>query len=190
MISALNNSLFLFFNSFAGKFPALDFFISFCATILPALYVLFLFAYFARGIVEKKEDRRPSVGAVANDLLFISLSGIIAYVAAPLVKLFFAYPRPFLALQEVTTLFQATGFSFPSGHAACMMALGAASALHDRRLSPLSFTVIILVGGARIIAGVHTPVDILGGYVLGAGIAFGLYYIRVFHNHGQTEVRL
>ncbi len=190
MISSLNNSLFLFFNSFAGKFPALDFFISFCATILPALYVLFLFAYFARGIVEKREDKRPFVGAVANDLLFVSLSGIIAYTSAPIAKLFFAYPRPFLALQHVTTLFSVTGFSFPSGHAACMMALGAASALHDRRLSVLSFIVIILVGGARIVAGVHTPIDILGGYVLGAGIAFGLYYIRVFNNHGQTDVRL
>lgn len=190
MISSLNNSIFLFLNNLAGKFPVLDFFISFCATILPALYVLFLFAYFARGLVETKEDHRPVVGDVAYDLLFVSLSGIIAYGTAPIFKLFFAYPRPFLVLQDVTTLINVGGFSFPSGHAACMMALGIGSLLHDKRLAVLSFFVILLVGMARIIAGVHTPVDILGGYVLGAGIAFSLYFIRVFHHKHQQEVRL
>lgn len=87
-------------------------------------------------------------------------------------------PRPTL----VDPLVEATGFSFPSGHALTATALYLTFALLSARHFPglkgrvaivlLGVVVALLVGLTRLYLGVHYPTDVLSGMLLGSAWAF------------------
>jgi undecaprenyl-diphosphatase len=76
-------------------------------------------------------------------------------------------------------LLNKTDFSFPSGHATFFMALGFGIFFSHKKAGYVFIFFALLIGIARIIAGVHFPVDILSGFILGAIIA---YLVRVIYN--------
>lgn len=64
--------------------------------------------------------------------------------------------------------------SFPSNHAANMMALGTVCWWMTRRRSrwaPLWFLLPLIIGYTRIYLGYHYPSDVLGGWAMGAAVA-------------------
>ena len=70
--------------------------------------------------------------------------------------------------------------SFPSNHAANMMALGAVCWWMTRRRSRWSFCWFLLptvIGYTRIYLGFHYPSDVAGGWLLGAAIAAMVLWI-------------
>jgi undecaprenyl-diphosphatase len=73
---------------------------------------------------------------------------------------------------QVHSLFAESWYSFPSGHATFFMALAVSIFLSHKKAGYLFMFFALLIGIARIIAGVHFPVDILGGFVIGALVAF------------------
>jgi len=66
--------------------------------------------------------------------------------------------------------------SFPSDHAAAAFAIAAVLVLAHRRLGIAALVLAGLVGVARVYAGAHYPGDILGGAVVGVGVAFVLVF--------------
>ena len=44
-----------------------------------------------------------------------------------------------------------------------------------RRIAILAMVIAFLVGYSRIYLGLHYPLDVLGGWGLGGGLAFGFY---------------
>jgi membrane-associated phospholipid phosphatase len=85
-------------------------------------------------------------------------------------------PRPFVAggFEPLVTMTPDEFYtSFPSGHATFMAALGVAVFLIDRYAGIVTLFCAVLVGAGRVLAGVHYPTDILGGFVVG-GMAAGL----------------
>jgi len=112
-----------------------------------------------------------------RDALFLLLAAAGAWGLNTIAKTFFARPRP-----ELEALFEADGFSYPSGNATIGFALIAMAAyiMISRVKAPAAKTIIfaiafILIGGIgvfRIYAGVHYPTDIIGGYLAG-----GAYFI-------------
>ena len=86
-----------------------------------------------------------------------------------------ARERPFERIDEADPLLGATvGSSFPSGHAATSAAGALVLALTVRRWIP--FLVLLAAGIAfsRVYVGVHYPLDVLGGAIIGAAIAAGM----------------
>ncbi|NIT03555.1 phosphatase PAP2 family protein, partial [Candidatus Saccharibacteria bacterium] len=61
--------------------------------------------------------------------------------------------------------------SFPSGHTTFLAALGTASFFTDRWVGVTVIILALLTGMGRVLAGVHYPVDIVGGFLLGATVA-------------------
>jgi membrane-associated phospholipid phosphatase len=87
----------------------------------------------------------------------------------------FARPRPYQALEGFRLLIaEPKGTSWPSSHPAVLLTFGTvlgrdlgAPAGVRRRLTALSG----LVGLSRVYLGVHYPADVVGGLVLGRGVA-------------------
>jgi undecaprenyl-diphosphatase len=57
--------------------------------------------------------------------------------------------------------------SFPSGHIAFLFALAIAVYFFNKKWGLVFFILSLLVGLARIFVGIHYPLDILGGIVIG-----------------------
>lgn len=99
----------------------------------------------------------------------------IAIVLVTLLKNLLAVPRPAGA--------GIGGYSFPSGHASVSMALYLSLArsvdLGPRRLRLASGVgIALLVAVSRVVIGVHRPVDVVVGALLGIWIAFGCEFLE------------
>jgi undecaprenyl-diphosphatase len=64
--------------------------------------------------------------------------------------------------------------SFPSGHAATSFAAATILSFAFPRLAPLLFVLAAAVAWSRVYVGVHYPLDVLGGAVLGLLVAIAL----------------
>ncbi len=109
-------------------------------------------------------DRVSNVGRVI-------LSCGLAYVFDVILKNTFRIGRPDILNFDFKPLLKLSDYGFPSGHATFYSALAVSMFFISRRAGTFLAIVALTVGAARIIAGVHTPLDILGGYLLGTLVA-------------------
>ncbi len=95
------------------------------------------------------------------------LGALIArFGVAEFVRYWYPHERPFVAL-GLPTLITDHASSFPSGHTIFIFALATGLFFVHRKLAYGLYAAGVLVGLARIAAGVHWPSDIVGGAVLG-----------------------
>ena len=125
------------------------------------------------------------MGALA--LLFSSRRSAVFLVGSmlgvgllsPLLKEIVGRPRPQLG----TPVYDAAGFSFPSGHSLASIVLFGALVLIARTLRPrlawpaatAAAILVASVGLTRIYLGVHYPTDVLAGWALGLAWLLTLY---------------
>ena len=64
--------------------------------------------------------------------------------------------------------------SFPSGHAATSFAAATVLTLYLPRWAPLWILLAVAIGFSRVYVGVHYPLDVVGGAVLGVLVATSL----------------
>jgi undecaprenyl-diphosphatase len=76
--------------------------------------------------------------------------------------------------------------SFPSGHAATSFAAATILSFAFPRLTPYLFVLAAAVAWSRVYVGVHYPLDVLGGAVLGALVATAL---RLLVTNRQRSLR-
>lgn len=113
---------------------------------------------------------------VRQALLRIYIAPILAYVATLGIKYVYQTPRPF-ALLEIPPSFIVSSdpfglTSFPSSHTAFFFALAVSMFFFNQRIGWWFFGGALLIGLARIGAGVHWPLDILGGLLLGILVGY------------------
>lgn len=107
----------------------------------------------------------------------IFLSGFSAWLFSNIFKNIFAVNRPFMTHDIIPLVFE-KGHSFPSMHASIFFALAFATYSLDRNVGIFMYILAILIGISRMIIGVHYPVDILGGAVL--GLIIGFVFVKIF----------
>jgi undecaprenyl-diphosphatase len=147
----------------------LDFAGIFFANIFPYIllvaYAILLFSI---------RDWRLRFFAFAQSVVAIVLArGILAEI----INFFYYKPRPELVMDILPLIGTPQAPAFPSGHATFFFALAVSIFAVNRRWGWWFFVGAFVNGVARIFVGVHWPLDIAGGMVLGAVSAMGVYLL-------------
>lgn len=162
----MNETIFTFFYSFAHANPALDAAIIFVARDFGFVILTALLIY-----LYKHEDKREGI----KDLFIVLATAVAAWFIAHWAKDVFHTLRPFDADTSVISLVSESGYAFPSGHATFFMALASVLWYYHKYLGLFFGISAVIIGIARISAGVHWPIDILGGLFLGLAIGTTAY---------------
>lgn len=153
--------IFKIFNGLAGKSVAWD-----TMFVIAAEYVMFLMlAGLALFVLLKEKERIRWIAA----LQALAAAFIGRAIFIPVIRIFFFRSRPFLS-GVVTQLVSHNPLeaSFPSGHATVMFALAFSLFFTNIRWALAYFIFATLSSLARIVVGVHFPLDILGGMLVAA----------------------
>jgi len=154
----MDYSLFTYINNLAGKWLCLDSLAIFFAHYL--VYFLAVGAILLFFLIKKKERIRY--------LFLAGISVMLSRLAiTELIRLIWHRSRPFVEHRVNLLLEHSASGSFPSGHIAFLFALSAVIYFFNRRTGWLFFGLSFLVGLARIFVGIHYPLDILGGIIIG-----------------------
>lgn len=174
-MQTLDQQIYYILNSLAGKMLWLDVVIVFIAKYLD-LIVIILIAIFLIFHTDKGRYAYWSIHQVmqrTKEIITVATSSGMTWLIVTVLKAVFAEPRPFTYLEGAYVLFEyGMKDSFPSGHAALFAAVSTALFHYHRKAGIVMLGVTVLVGGARVIAGVHLPFDIIAGIILGGGVGY------------------
>jgi len=124
-----------------------------------------------------------------KEAVFIITAVLFAWSLAYIMKITFTMPRPYIRFaSEVLPLFPYGGYdSFPSGHATLFSALATAIYYLHKKIGFVFILIAIFISISRVIAGVHFPIDIVVGWILGSGI---VWFLIKFMNKPIKKIRL
>ncbi len=160
----LDTVVFGFINSLSNKWWVFDYF-----GIFFAKYLAYFLVIFALIIILKERDAKNRFYYFSLASLSIILSrGLITEI----IRFFYSRPRPFSVLGIEPLFNYSTVGSFPSGHAAAFFALALAIYFFNKKAGLWFLGLALLMGIARVFAGVHWPLDILAGALIGLASAF------------------
>ena len=174
----MNNAIFFFFYNLSHNSKIFDQIVFFVADIFPYIVILlaFLFLIFYLPLPTSPLGGGKRMGFIFipkwKEITLVFFSGVLAWVLAYILKIIIHTPRPLEMFSNIVPLFSESGYALPSGHATFFMALALALFFNHKKAGYVFILFALLIGVARIIAGVHFPIDILGGFVLGFVIAF------------------
>ncbi len=163
-----NNYLFDYLHGLTGQNLVFDGLVVVFARYFQYIVIAYAVILMYRTLTRRDPDLNPRLyfKKAFNEGFWISSSVIFAYLITAIMKVSFAIPRPFLS--GVQSLFLYGGYnSFPSGHATIFAALTVSMFLFHRRRGWWFFFSALAIGVARVIAGVHYPIDIIVGYLVG-----------------------
>lgn len=150
-----NASFFLIFN-LSRKWPLLDTFMIFITNYV--IYLIFLLIFFL-AVKGKVKERKA--------LVLTILAIPIAILLIKFIHLFVNEPRPFVTFNFQPLTDNKPDPSFPSRHATIMAVIAFSYTYFKSKWALLFIILMILIGISRIYIGVHYPIDILGGFMVG-----------------------
>lgn len=117
-------------------------------------------------------------------IILVILASSLSYLVMSGLKLLFQVPRPCELIGTCPD-----SFSFPSRHTGIAFAVAAVVVLYtrSRAYSILAILLASLVGYWRLLVGVHTIYDILGGIAIGFVVGWVVYYF--FKKHRGPNFR-
>jgi len=116
------------------------------------------------------------------------IAGIVALLLSRIASRLYYDPRPFVSEHVKPLVSHAADNGFPSDHALFTMTLTAVAFFYHRKIALGMLVLTILVGIARVLAKVHSPLDIAGAWIFGilGGIA-GYYAARWIFQRRQVK---
>jgi membrane-associated phospholipid phosphatase len=137
-------------------------------TVMIGIIVVALILFF----VHDKDWKRRRYVVWLEEVLVIAMATTGTWLTAVTIKALTYFPRPFVTFPMVHPLVIETPYtSFPSGHAAVFFALAMSVYHYHKKLGYFFFFCATLISFARVIAGVHYPIDIIAGAVIGISMA-------------------
>ncbi len=162
----MDYALFQLINNLAGRWWFLDF-----LGIFFAEYLIFVMVFLAATLlcIWKDEVQKMVRQIVALKAFAAAFFG---YVLKIIIQLAYQRPRPFAVHEVLKLIDKSADASFPSGHTVLSFALAFSIYFYNKKLGVVFFVLAALVGLGRIYVGVHYPLDVLGGILIGALSAF------------------
>ncbi len=122
----------------------------------------------------------------------LSAAVIFSAIVNEILKVAFHTLRPFEKLDYIKgkRISTANGYSFPSGHTqgATAFFITLAQIVRQRWFSIIAIIMLLLVGLSRIYLGVHWPVDVIGGIVL--GIVLSYFFCHIIDSFYDEHAKL
>jgi membrane-associated phospholipid phosphatase len=152
----------VFFASYFPLFVAGASVVFLCVRTIPATTIAAPFRVLARRV---------------RDVGYVAVVTGVTHELSLVLKNIYGIERPMAFTFNLVALIEKTDFGFPSGHAAVFSSLAVALWFIDRRAGYVAGVCALIIGAGRIFAGVHTPLDVLGGYILGSVTAVLLWVL-------------
>lgn len=171
--------LFQFINGFALQYFFLDAVGIFLAHYLPYVLVASLILFL---LWDFKKYWKVVLGGL--------ISAALGWAIVGLGRLLFFVARPFVSEQVNLLLPHPTTSSFPSAHATIFFALAFFLFFQNKKAGTLFLVLSFLIGLARVFCGLHWPIDILAGILLGLASAFiikEIFYRKTKQQTAQTH---
>ncbi len=113
-----------------------------------------------------------------DTVLRLGVLTVSSLILNKVLKLFFMLPRP----DEIVHLVTATGWGMPSGHGQlAVVAWGWFAIVAEKRWPKiLAILLIVVISFSRVYLGVHTPMQVLVGNLVGAGLLLIGYLVFRF----------
>ena len=156
----LNREVFFFLNGLAGRCAGLDAFWIFWAKYSVFIFGLAWVYYFRR-------DRELFLR------MFLAILITIAVVSA--VKNIRVFPRPFTQENVRLLIAHHADSAFPSKHSATAFTIAFGIFLKRKKIGVLFLALASLVAASRVVTGLHYPLDVLTGAVLGIIISSAVH---------------
>jgi undecaprenyl-diphosphatase len=165
-----NTSFLLGLNQYVGDEGLFHFLVWFSAEMLIVVIL-------AMGSICLIRDKRISRGL--QHLFVVFFGALLAWAASEVLNHVYPSLRPYMVLDTITPLFEVDGGrgAYPSGHTAFIFGFTTLLIFFRRKTGFVLSVFALLVGVSRVVAGVHWPIDIVGGVTLGVSMAFITYYI-------------
>jgi len=182
-INYLDTSLFYLINHNMMKNMYFDIIMPFI-TNPRNFYILFLIIWFLMVFSSKYRYR------IAGWSIIIAVA-ISDVLSSKILKHLILRPRPFEVLPDVYKLVSSAGPSFPSSHAVNSFTVATLITLFLKNpvYTTIAFIVAFLSGFSRIYVGVHYPLDVIAGAIIGVflGIIFYKIVKKIFRLNDQEN---
>ncbi|MDF9612863.1 undecaprenyl-diphosphatase [Bacillus cereus] len=167
LINGFDYNGFWYINEYVKQNIFIDYLMIFFAEYAQYMFVLLFIIFW----VNKKLKNRTCV-------IQALLACCFAYSLNRIIGLFFYRERPFVSHLNINQLVEHTAnASFPSDHATSAFAIAITLYLYKKRLGKIFLLLAFFISFSRIWVGVHYPLDVLIGAVLGSLWAFITHYI-------------
>lgn len=143
-------------------------FLLFIAKYLYIIIILVAFVYWLKTSNEQK----------VRIMVFGTVMALITLLLVKLGGLTYFDPRPFITNPHLIPLYPHNADNaFPSDHTALSAVVALTVMSTSKKLGVILLTLAIMVGVARVIGNIHSPIDILGSLVFALLAAFAAYYL-------------
>lgn len=153
----VNTELFFQIFNLNGQNAILDKLMLFGATDLIYLTLAIMFILGIKGRIREKKS-----------FLLIILALPVAVLLIKIIHLFFYESRPFVAFNFPPVTPESQDASFPSRHATISAVIAFAYTYCKSKWALLFLPIMVWIDLSRIYVGVHYPLDIIGGFAVGA----------------------
>lgn len=134
----------------------------FFAKYLFLLIPLISFVYF---LLQKNNTKKEIL--IKGVIIFL-----IAFLSARILSSFFYNPRPFVINHFTPLVSHMADNGFPSDHALLSFSFSALIFLFNKKIGLVLIILGILVGFSRVFVGIHSPIDILGSFIISFSAAY------------------
>lgn len=149
------------------------------AVIAASILIWLLVGWYLVGVLWQKRHQPSNIFALV-------LGGSMVYLFNIFLTFWWWRPRPFLLLDiDPIIHVSVASKSFPSDHAALAFFVAYLLSHHQKKWTPAVYILASIVAIGRVAVGVHYPLDVLAGAVVGIG--FGYLTIEVEKLFKQTK---